>query len=224
MRELNREQRIRRMRRCVLAAGEACKAIRGVRSNCVMVTLTYRQDVEWKSGQMSQFMMRVRKHLERRGVAVRYQWVLELTKRGRCHYHCLFWLPWSERLPKPDDEGWWPHGMTQIQRARNAVGYLVKYVSKGDQEASFPKGARLFGTAAPEGDVKLAVRRARMPAWLRSEADPLSVWIKRPRSGWVDIATGECRKSPYVVTFDRDDETGLWTITVERTTPGGTLQ
>jgi len=37
-------------------------------------------------------------------------------------------------LPKPDKQGWWPHGMPKIESCRKqSVGYLIKYATKGQQ-------------------------------------------------------------------------------------------
>ena len=58
-----------------------------------------------------------------------YVWVLELTKRGRPHYHVLFWLPKGVSMPKADKQGWWKHGMTR-SGGHSPVGYLCKYTSK----------------------------------------------------------------------------------------------
>ena len=66
-----------------------------------------------------------------KGIFIHYVWVLELTKRGRPHYHVLFWLPRGISMPKADKQGWWRHGMTNTVPARSPVGYLCKYTSKG---------------------------------------------------------------------------------------------
>ena len=96
-----------------------------------MVTLTYRDDVEWSPRQVSNYLKCVREWARRKGIFLHYVWVLELTKRGRPHYHVLFWLPRGISMPKADKQGWWRHGMTNTVPARSPVGYLCKYTSKG---------------------------------------------------------------------------------------------
>ena len=55
-----------------------------------MVTLTYRDDVDWSPRQVSNYLKCVREWARRKGIFIHYVWVLELTKRGRPHYHVLF--------------------------------------------------------------------------------------------------------------------------------------
>ena len=96
-----------------------------------MVTLTYRDDVDWSPRQVSNYLKCVREWARRKGIFIHYVWVLELTKRGRPHYHVLFWLPKGVSMPKADKQGWWKHGMTRSEWAYSPVGYLCKYTSKG---------------------------------------------------------------------------------------------
>ena len=96
-----------------------------------MVTLTYREDVEWSPRQVSGYLKCVREWARRKAIFLHYVWVLELTKRGRPHYHVLFWLPKGVSMPKADKQGWWKHGMTRSEWAHSPVGYLCKYTSKG---------------------------------------------------------------------------------------------
>ena len=95
-----------------------------------MVTLTYREDVEWSPRQVSGYLKCVREWARRKDIFIHYVWVLELTKRGRPHYHVLFWLPKGVSMPKADKQGWWKHGMTRSEWAHSPVGYLCKYTSK----------------------------------------------------------------------------------------------
>jgi hypothetical protein len=80
-----------------------------------------------------------------RDIPFRYVWVAELQKRGALHYHVAIWLPKRVQLPKFDKQGWWPHGSTQRLIAKNAVGYLMKYLSKISPFHKFPKGVRIHG-------------------------------------------------------------------------------
>lgn len=216
LRDLNRERRIRRMRRVVVAAAEAAQHVQGKRVACVMVTLTYAPQVRWNSSHIAAFIDCVRKHLKRAGYAFRYQWVLELTKAGRVHYHALFWLPPGVMLPKPDQAGWWKHGMTRIERARRAVGYIVKYASKGcGNDQAIPKGARLFGVGvaadAAAGE-RLIAHRAGLAAWLR---EATAGRCARVRGGWLDKETGEVLRSPFRLDISRD-AWGVWVVSVSK--------
>ena len=80
-----------------------------------MVTLTYRDDVDWSPRQVSNYLKCVREWARRKAIFLHYVWVLELTKRGRPHYHVLFWLPKGVSMPKADKQGWWKHGMTRSE-------------------------------------------------------------------------------------------------------------
>lgn len=167
-----------------------------------MLTTTYRPDVQWKPNQVADLLRGIRKWLASRGVEFRYVWVQELTKKGRPHYHVLVWLPFGLTLPKPDKRGWWPHGFTKIEWARNAVGYIAKYASKGtDEVAGFPKGARLHGNGGVTGAALLEQRWWKLPGWLRPNADPADRWKPRKGGGYASPVTGEFRNSPWQVGY-----------------------
>ncbi|OAV63575.1 hypothetical protein Barb4_04981 [Bacteroidales bacterium Barb4] len=169
-----------------------------------MLTLTYRPDVSWAPGQVSGVVRHIRQYLARRGIEMRHVWVQEFTKKGRPHYHMLLWLPLGITLPKPDKRGWWPWGMTKIEWARNAVGYIAKYASKGDALAQPAKGARMHGNGGLTGDALLEQRWWKLPGWLRDDVRP-SDRVRRaaPRTGggFVCPETGEVFRSPWVVIF-----------------------
>ncbi len=201
-RGLNRQRRVRRMRRIVVRSAEAARQgieSGGGRHYAAFVTLTYRPDVLWSPRHVSEFIRRTRQWCARRGVVVRYQWVLELTQRGAPHYHVLLWLPKRVQLPKPDKAGWWVAGLSRIERARSPVGYLVKYASKGlDDSAAgeIPKGARLFG-CSNAGDENHQVRRARLPVWLERCTEETQLPRRIAFVGFVCSQTGEIFRSPY---------------------------
>jgi len=118
----------------------------GRRLRRAFLTLTYRQDVMWSPRHIPSLFTNLRNYLGRRGVPLRYLWVAEQHKSGRVHYHAMIWLPVGMTLPKPDKQGWWPHGMTNVQWARRGIGYLVKYATKcSTARVPFPKGCRLHG-------------------------------------------------------------------------------
>lgn len=200
-----RQSRIKRMKSGVLTASrlhteQATKG--GNRYTPVMVTLTYSAEGVWHERHIANFLKHVRQWMQRRGALCRYVWVMELTQAGRPHYHCLFWLPKGVSLPKPDKRGWWSHGMTRIERARSAVGYMAKYTSKGDSSTKFPSGARIHAC----GGLDKAARNERAwwlaPMWVRERWDSPAY---RPRAcaggGWYSLETGEWEPSPYLVKF-----------------------
>lgn len=183
----NRERRIRRMRRGVVTSGELHRDMG--RAVVAMITLTYRPDVAWRPEHISAALQNWRRELG--GRPLRYVWVMELTKRGVPHYHVLVWLPGGARLEKPDQSGAWPHGWSRIELARNAVGYLVKYATKGTDGYSIPRGARLFGV----GGLDAARRRVRswhmLPRYVRTQCSP-SDRVRRARGGgWLSPVSGE---------------------------------
>lgn len=199
--------RLNRMKRGTLTSArlhqeQATKG--GFRFKAAMLTLTYRPDVTWTPRHVADLLRHVRQWCRRRSIECRYVWVLELTKAGRPHYHIVFWLPRGVSLPKPDKQGWWMYGFTKIEWARNPVGYVAKYASKGDSDAKFPKSARIHGS----GGLSAAARNERAwwlsPGWVR---DRFPLPSMRPRravgGGWVCLETGEHVSSPYRVVFDR---------------------
>lgn len=199
-REINRMRRQTRMRRCVVAHADSCKVIPDYRTDAILLTTTYAPDSEWSPRHMSELMSHIRKYCARKGVQLRYQWVIELTKRGVPHYHVLMWVPHGFRLPKPDDRGWWPHGSTRIELARKAVGYLVKYASKGGDDMPIPDGARLFGVGG-EPAARFAAHRAGLPKWLNAIASPGTRVMRHTGVGWVEQDTGVVHTSPYSMYF-----------------------
>jgi hypothetical protein len=163
------------------------------RFKSAMLTLTYREDDQWHAKHIATLLQRVRDHLSRRGLKAPYVWVAELTQRGRIHYHVLFWLPKGFTLPKPDKQGWWPWGSTRIEWARNAVGYLAKYASKGTEPMllrQFPKGCRLHGAGGFSDAVRLSARWWSLPAYLRAACFPSCNFMRRVGGGFVSRVTG----------------------------------
>lgn len=174
----------------------------GFRGRWAMLTLTYRDDERWVAKQVTELLKCLRQYATRNGFAARYTWVLELTKRGRPHYHVLVWLPKGRTLPKPDKQGWWKYGMTRIEWARNAVGYLAKYASKGDDYdlRNLPHGARLSGFGGLSIDSRIELRWWKLPGWLRDRWNEITD-VGRIKGGYVNRATGEFLASPYRVLF-----------------------
>ena len=197
--------RLKRLRHSVLTAARLHVQERPKWKVC-MVTLTYRPDVSWCPGQISDLVRHIRQYLKRRGIPMRQVWVQEFTKKGRPHYHLLLWLPLGITLPKPDKRGWWPHGMTKIEWARNAIGYIAKYASKGDSLVQPAKGARMHGNGGLTGEALLEQRWWKLPTWLREERGVMpSDRVRRAATGsgggFVDPGSGEVYRSPWVVFF-----------------------
>lgn len=163
----------------------------------VFITLTYREGVEWEPGQIRTFRECLRSWCKARGVTLKQCWVLETTKRGRPHYHVLVFLPRALSLPKPDNRGWWPHGMSKIETARNPVGYMACYMGKGGQTAfTAPKGARICGAAGLSPEERDEKSWWMKPRWVRDvfgiEDRPVKV-----NGGYMARTTGELLASPW---------------------------
>lgn len=195
--------RLKRLRCTVLTAARL-QVQQRPRWKVAMLTLTYRPDAEWCAGQISTLVRHVRQYLRRKGIDMRHVWVQEFTKKGKPHYHMLLWLPLGVTLPKPDKRGWWPWGMTKIEWARNAVGYIAKYASKGDSLVQPAKGARMHGNGGLDGDALIEQRWWKLPGWLRHQVKPAD-GVRRAATGtgggFVDPDTGQVYKSPWVVFF-----------------------
>jgi len=194
--ELVRDSRLLRVYKSVSRSAELHQSAvgkGGFRHRALLVTLTYRPDVYWSPRHISNYLQHVRKWCISRGATVRYVWVAELQKNGRVHYHVLFWLPAHLSMPKPDKQGWWPHGMSRIEVARKAVGYLVKYASKGRSKSGewFPKGCRLSGF----GGLSQRDRERRswwvLPRYQRNRCEPVDKVRRAPGGGWFSRVTGE---------------------------------
>lgn len=171
------------------------------RWRAAMLTLTYRPDVEWDGRHVSECLRNIRQWLRRRSIACRYVWVLETTKAGKPHYHVVIWLPLGVKLPKLDVVGWWSHGMTRMEWARCAVGYVSKYVSKGQEDAKLPAGARMYGVGGLTGEALLEARWWSRPGWLREITTKDDKLRRRVGGGWLHRETGEVFVSPYLVIF-----------------------
>lgn len=218
LRDLNRQRRVRRMRRVVIGAADATRDLAekgGFRMHAVLVTLTYAAIDQWASNDVSRYIKRVSDWLKYRNVRVLYQWVLELQQRGAPHYHIIFWLPHGMKLPKPDASGQWTHGSSNIKRATRPVGYLVKYATKGGiEEGELPKGARLFGVGTGgEASVAHARHRFGLPTWLHDSSEAWQTFKRVAPLGWVCKQCGEIRETPFTFSIDRD-EWGFVVLTI----------
>ena len=204
--EAQRKKRLQGLKKTVvtgarLAVEEGTRG--GFRGSWAMVTLTYRDDAKWSARDMSALCQHMRKFAQRAGFKFRYVWVLELTARGRPHYHLLVWLPLGRSMPKPDKRGWWPHGKTRIEWAKKPVGYIAKYASKGvdfEQAQRIPKGARLCGTGGLNLASRTELRWWKSPTWVRAVFAQVCD-LARVKGGFVNRDTAEFLESPWRVLF-----------------------
>ena len=163
----------------------------GFRRRAAMLTLTYRPGTDWGPRHVSQLLQHVRHWLARRSHRLSYVWVAELQKRGAVHFHVIVWLPKGLTLPKPDKQGWWPHGMSNVGWARKAVGYLAKYASKLDGTTHFPKHLRLHGRGGLEETRRRTVAWWLLPRFVREAFPAVGTRVQRaPGGGWCDVDTG----------------------------------
>lgn len=171
----------------------------GYRWKPLFLTLTYKDIDSWQPKHITNLIKCTREYLKRKGVEFRYVWVAELQKRGAVHYHLIVWLPKGLTLPKPDKRGWWPHGMTNVQWAKNAVGYIAKYASKGEDSAyDFPKGLRLHGCGGLGCIARLERAWWALPSWVKEVFTDKTCRIRPVKGGGrLNCDTGEFIESPW---------------------------
>lgn len=169
----------------------------GVRYRSALVTLTYRDDAEWLPRDINRLLAHYRKWAQRRGVWVRYVWTMELTQRGRPHYHVVLFLPRGVTPPLPDKQGWWVKGCTNAKWARSPVAYISKYASKGFSGGELPKGAHLWGCSSTGPNFRARLRWFLAPAWVRRLV-PFEEGVRRVRQWWVNATTGWGYLSPWL--------------------------
>lgn len=165
--------------------------------NFCMVTLTYERDT-WEPSHIRNYITHVRNWLARRcGQALRYIWVAEMQKRGVIHYHALFFMPKGVTMPKADKQGWWPHGLTRTERAVAPVNYVMKYASKFDSKAGFPKGARTYAVGGLDKTAASSRRWLNLPAFIKARASIHDKWQRAVGGGWLEHATGQVWPSEW---------------------------
>lgn len=193
--------RLRRMRQGVVTAARLMQEDLqqgGRRYRAAMVGVTYRPGVEPRARHLSALQNHYRNWLARRGEELRCVWVAEMQKRGVIHYHLLLFLPRGLTPPKPDKQGWWPHGSSNCKWAQKPVGYLVKYTSKAESKCQLPKGSRMWGCAGLRGTRRDHLRWWLAPGWLR-ELVPLGDVLRRVGRWWENRTAGIAYRSPYTL-------------------------
>lgn len=170
----------------------------GVRYRVAFLTLTYAQVDRWRPSHVRDFMTRLRNWMGRRGHQMHGEWVAELQKRGAVHYHVLLFLPRGLTLPKPDKQGWWPHGMTNCKWARNPVGYIAKYASKGQESGAFPKGCRTHAGFGLNQAQRSILSWWLLPRSVRRAGHSGHRWCRAKGGGWLSRLTGEILPPTHV--------------------------
>jgi len=203
-----RKARIRRMKSGIVETARAITANKASGRVQHMLTLTYAKPDEWGTLHVTEALRRFGGYCQRRNADVIVIWCAEIQEKrylrtgdAVVHYHAIIdapaWLP----IPHFDTNGWWPHGMTQCEPARNPVGYLAKYASKAGSCALFPKGLRLFGVRGLDTSTKDIVRWRRAPPWLRATAGACGLvegcHLRRVKGGWCNPDTGQFFESPF---------------------------
>lgn len=206
-------RRIKYMRRSLWAAATQLSLPRtGFRPDVSwFITLTFAEADAWEPKHLSRATGRFNRWCVARGVECRYAWVAEIQgKRAErtgehvVHYHLIAWLPHGLTMPKWDvafgrRKAFWPYGMTNTQKAKAGVGYLMKYVSKMGEFSDFPKGLRLSGKGGLNGTSRSVCAWINLPEWVKRSFGVGDVIRK---SGRLMVqATGEILKSPYLVSL-----------------------
>lgn len=170
---------------------------KAIKLRAVALTLTYRDSTTFLPKHISSFLDRLRRALKRAGHILPYAWVLECA--SQLHYHLIVWLPHGYVLDPAKLAKWWPWGSTWVKTCRS-VGAWAKYMAKSDGAGKLPKGARLYGYGGLDDAGKTAVSRAALPRWLLALLPAHARARRHPGGDWVDTATGEIYRSPYVWT------------------------
>jgi len=135
----------------------------GVRWRRLFVTLTYAEDGAWKPGHVGDFRRGVRDWFKRscQGTRMRMVWVMELTKRGRPHYHCMIWVRARDYFPNPHKAGWWPHGFAHVLSSKVHINMACAARRK--------RASALFGGGVHRSS--RAITSAARPIFAKLQAD-----------------------------------------------------
>lgn len=204
--ELRAQRRLKCLKTSTITAARLLQEqsqAHGGRYRVALLTLTYAHDDAWGRRDITSCIQAMRKYCARRNFPLRYVWVMELTKRGRPHYHMLLWLPRGVTLPKPDRRGWWKLGSTRIEWARNAVGYIAKYASKAStpQAFHFPRSCRIYGAGGLVGSWLREARWWKLPGWAKKHFSPSHDACRVAGGGVSSRVTGEWHPSPFMTIY-----------------------
>lgn len=217
--------RVARMKRSVLTTArlmaEMPDQVSGRPDRMAMLTMTYADDQEWQPDDVVRTIRLARSFSRERDFSLVYLWVLEMTKRGRPHYHMALKLPATLKLPKPDDAGWWTKGMTRIEYARHPVAYMAKYLSKVDARDYYPKGARMHGCGGLSKDAKRERRFWAGPSYARECFGEGADMFRAPGGGWMDRETGVVLPARYGLVSRSRDQVQLVDLWEGRDRPPG---
>lgn len=119
-----------------------------------MITLTFTGEIEEKSSKklLNDFLNNCRNNYDLKN----YVWKIELTKRGRIHYHiasdCDLTLDlttkiWGNILRKAGFVGQYEVNSTDVKRFSNPFAYLAKYVGKNDENNDYKLTGRIWGSS-----------------------------------------------------------------------------
>lgn len=194
------EKRVKRLKANVWAAGHLHNLPKpGHRpTQAWFVTLTYRLVDGWRPNHIAEAMDAYRRWCKRENVPCEYLFVAELQSRGAVHYHMLVWLPRGKRMPMWDKETraskrqvapFWNHGMTNTQKAKAGVGYLMKYLSKLGEFTIFPEGIRLYGMGGLTPEARQIRYWQNLPQWIKNDHGVGD--ITRMGRHYVETLTGE---------------------------------
>lgn len=206
------ERRLSKMRRRTITRSrlqEEELVAAGVPHYADLVTLTYAPGDQWWPMHIRECMQCYRDQARRDGHPFRYEWVAELqTRRMRrrgesarecLHYHAILWVADNYSYPHPDSRGWWKHGMSNVESARNPVGYLAKYASKGTEGEPLPRGARISGGGGLSKDGRLLASWWLRPRYVRLAFPDFRDEVRRTRGGgWANCTTGEWIPAPSI--------------------------
>lgn len=198
--------RLSKMRKAVVAwADDVLKfmSLKPDQTRMVMVMLTYRRAVDYRSGHIRLYVKDLKRRLGKGLIS--FAWVSEIQERGALHYHLVLLVWRGTKIPLPDKSGMWKHGWSGIHTARTPF-YLVKYAGKEAQKdlARYPKGARLYAVSPRltrsrlwfENDHGDRVEVDQRPAWPEG-VDPSAA--DRPVWQYIGSAVGDYEKAKSYV-------------------------
>jgi hypothetical protein len=128
-----------------------------------------------------------------------YIWRAEMQEKRSTptiHYHAVIWIPNGIKPPKPDIQGWWPYGWSNVQRAYNPAGYIAKYINKPSL-IPLPRRARSYSVQTAK---LLVLDFLRIPNWMKYFSRYGGKVQRLKGFGWHVIDTGLCYTSPWAFT------------------------